>query len=78
MKYLFFGSMLVFGCAPNPAVSSKIEGPGYQVDTLFTHEGCTVYRFRDGGQRYFTNCHGSTQWTEGHGKVVYDESVNGQ
>lgn len=26
------------------------------VEKLFTHEGCTVYRFTDYYQRYFTKC----------------------
>ena len=31
----------------------------YQVDFLFEHEGCKVYRFLDSGDRvYFTNCNG--------------------
>ncbi len=33
----------------------------YEVEYLFEHEGCKVYRFVDGGQRvYFTNCRGET------------------
>jgi hypothetical protein len=42
---------------------------GYQVEALFTHEGCTVYRFYDAGTRYFTDCRGSTQWDERSGKT---------
>lgn len=31
----------------------------YQVDFLFEHDGCKVYRFRDyGNSVYFTNCNG--------------------
>jgi len=31
----------------------------YQVDFLFEHAGCKVYRFRDyGNSVYFTNCNG--------------------
>jgi hypothetical protein len=40
----------------------------YNVETLFTHDGCTVYRFYDGRTIYYTNCKGSTQHTESCGK----------
>jgi hypothetical protein len=32
----------------------------YEVDYLFEHEGCKVYRFYDYGYVYFTNCNGET------------------
>lgn len=33
----------------------------YQIDFLFTHDDCNVYRFRDKGRDvYFTNCNGDT------------------
>ena len=32
----------------------------YQVDFLFEHDGCKVYRFTDRGNNiYFTNCNGN-------------------
>ena len=32
----------------------------YEVDYLFEHDGCKVYRFYDGGHWvYFTNCRGN-------------------
>ena len=35
----------------------------FEVDTLFTKDSCTVYRFYDAGEyRYFTNCSGGTNW----------------
>lgn len=34
-----------------------------QVDTLFTVDGCTVYRFNDGGTKYFTRCENSVKST---------------
>ena len=55
------------GCS-KPAETSTAVGVEFTVDKLFTHEGCTVYRFYDGGTRYFTNCQGSTSWTEQCGK----------
>jgi hypothetical protein len=59
---------LLVGCG-KPAETSTSVGREFVVDKLFTHEGCTVYRFTDhGNARYFTNCQGSTNWTEGCGK----------
>lgn len=55
------------GCG-KPAETRTAVGREFVVDKLFTHEGCTVYRFYDGGTRYFTNCSGSTSWTEQCGK----------
>lgn len=46
-------------------------GNGYRVSKLFTHEGCTVYRFYDGNDRYFTKCESqtsATNWQESCGK----------
>lgn len=51
------------------AETSTSAGTEFVVDKLFTVDGCTVYRFEDGGRlRYFTNCSGSTQWHESCGK----------
>lgn len=70
MKILLtvFFLALAAGCS-KPAETSTAVGVEFVVDKLFTHEGCTVYRFYDGGgARYFTNCQGSTNWTEHCGK----------
>lgn len=64
---LFIVSLLL-GCS-KPAETSTAAGVEFVVDKLFTHEGCTVYRFSDGGnKRYYTNCQGSTNWSESCGK----------
>ena len=57
-------------CERRAEVSSH-AGTDFQVDRLFTHEGCTVYRFEDGGRnRYYANCSGkaTTSWAENCGK----------
>ena len=60
------------GCSdagePRPE-RSGVTSSGYRVEQLFTLDGCTVYRFFDGGYRYFTNCSGSTGWNESSGKT---------
>lgn len=53
---LFFSCKIiqkpVSSTAPN-------DNQTYQVDYLFEHEGCKVYRFVDHGNYvYFTNCNG--------------------
>ena len=49
---------MVAGCE-KPAESAALTGVGFTVERLFTHEGCTVFRFWDGGYRhYFTRCDG--------------------
>jgi len=70
-------TVLLAACG-KPAETSAPAGRDFVVDRLFHHEGCTVYRFADGGNyRYFTNCSGSTQWTESCGKGCYrSQGVN--
>lgn len=48
--------------APRVPVYSQTSenNKDYQVDYLFEHDGCKVYRFRDNGNYvYFTNCTGN-------------------
>ena len=70
MKHLALIALvaLLAGCSKQAETSTAV-GAEFVVDKLFTHEGCTVYRFNDGGNnRYYTNCQGSTNWTENCGK----------
>jgi len=44
------------GCVKQPNGPTTQHG-NFQVSTLFTQDGCTVYRFYDGGNmHYFANC----------------------
>lgn len=76
IKMLGIAAMvLLTGCA-REAERSESAGREFTVDTLFTKEGCTVYRFYDAGYyRYFTNCSGSTMSTisTGSGKTQHYE-----
>lgn len=48
-------------CVSNEPITSSVpvNNQTYQVDYLFEHEGCKVYRFQDRGNYvYFTNCTG--------------------
>jgi hypothetical protein len=52
-----------------PTVPS-VGGANFNVQKLFTTDGCTVYRFHDSGRNhYFTNCTATvSQYTESCGK----------
>lgn len=70
--------VMVLGGCGKQAESSTAAGVEFRVDKLFTVDGCTVYRFRDAGYyRYFTNCSGSTDWTERSGKTDVPAGVQG-
>jgi hypothetical protein len=44
------------GCFAEPVGRGPTNNPEVQVDLLFTHDGCTVYRFRDVGFHYYVRC----------------------
>jgi hypothetical protein len=69
MKPLIKASLVVFfglslhSCSINRPISTLVpdNNKTYQVDYLFEHDGCKVYRFQDNGHYvYFTNCTGET------------------
>lgn len=60
---IFAAVLLIGGCIPIAPVSTTQpkNNIGYDVDYLFEHDGCKVYRFSDRGNYvYFTNCRGET------------------
>lgn len=77
MKYItiILFAVLLSACAKQ-AETSVVAGKDFTVETLFTHEGCTVYRFNDVTYKYFTNCQGSTSWMEHCGKNCTREVEN--
>ena len=44
------------GCVQPAVATTPSNNPHIEVDTLLTHEGCTVYRFRDVTYHYFVRC----------------------
>lgn len=67
MTYRFFSVAavaLIAGCSGEAEESRQVTRD-FVVERLFTHEGCTVYRFKDVERRYFTNCTGSVEWSTG-------------
>lgn len=66
--------LLSSGCDNRPVSVNSTNNPEIQIEKLFTHEGCTVYRFRDGSTHYFTDCRGSVSETHTCGKGCVRES----
>ncbi len=63
LKYLLVIGFFTFfsSCLPQRPISKKApeNNKTYQVEYLFEHNGCKVYRFFDLGHYiYFTNCSG--------------------
>jgi len=58
MKYIL-GLLLLclIGCTADPISSVKTNNKDVSVDLLFTHDGCSVYRFVDGSDyHYYAVC----------------------
>lgn len=83
-NYLVVISLVLLGCNQDPIAVSSSNNPNVKVDELFTHKGCTVYRFLDGRYHYFTDCIRATTITThseacGKGCVnVYDTNIEAQ
>lgn len=78
-RLLLIAALLTLaGCKDSRPESTATVGNGAEVARLFTHDGCTVYRFYDRGHyRYFTNCSGSTMSVARHGEVRGLDAVMG-
>ena len=64
MKYIILILIILLtGCNKTPISTLETPNPNVKVDILTTVDGCTIYRFRDGGNdNYFVKCtSGSTQ-----------------
>lgn len=71
--------VLLSGCDKRAEEVRQSSNPNVPVETLFKHDGCTVYRFYDGGRdHYFSKCEGlQTQTIAGQscGKNCYRDEV---
>ena len=85
-KALIGLSLLTVGlaaCSKTPDKTEHSTNPKIAVDTLFSHDGCTMYRFEDGGRdHYFARCGNSVDvsstYTTPCGKncfVARDENI---
>jgi len=51
-------------CVASPMETRASNNPEIDVEVLFQHDGCTVYRFRDGStHHYFARCVGPAATT---------------
>lgn len=55
-------SLVLVGCQEKAERVLVSTNSNFEVEKLFTVDGCSVYRFEDGGRSvYFTNCNGSAE-----------------
>jgi hypothetical protein len=49
--------VFIAGCMPADAISQHAtNNPQVDVELLFSHDGCDVFRFRDPGYHYYVRC----------------------
>jgi hypothetical protein len=54
-------TLALAACAKEPTSRTATDNPDVPVETLFTHDGCTVYRFTDYGDAvHFAKCESGT------------------
>lgn len=54
----------IAGCENQAVGTSDTSNRQIQVDNLFSHDGCTIYRFHDGGYlHYYAKCDNSAEVT---------------
>ncbi|WP_296561198.1 hypothetical protein [Pigmentiphaga sp.] len=46
-------TLIVAGCSKEPIAVRTTDNSGITVEELFTHDGITVYRFRDAGRAVY-------------------------
>jgi hypothetical protein len=44
------------GDPPPPQAVSRTSNPGFDIELLFKHDGCEVFRFVDGDYHYYVRC----------------------
>jgi hypothetical protein len=67
-------SLWVSGCLEPE--EPKTGGAAYELEMLFEHDGCRVYRFDYYGRSiFYTDCRGSTDWEQRAHKRTLKEHV---
>ncbi len=54
---------MLAACVNDPVATSPSNNADVHVDELFTHDGCTVYRFKDLQYHYYVRCKGEPSAT---------------
>jgi len=79
IKYLILFLLILIGCRENPVATIKTNNPKIEIDKLFTHKGCSVYRFFDREYHYFADCRGSVssdkETNDGETNTITDETI---
>lgn len=76
MRILPLLLLTICSCSTPGKETMSTNNPNFNVELLFEHDGCKVYRFSDAGRsRYFSNCQGSISWTDKHGKSTAEMEV---
>ena len=57
---ILIASLACAGCMTEPLATVPTNNAGIQVDLLFEHDGCRVYRFRDISYHYYAQCNATT------------------
>lgn len=64
-KILAIAAFVLVGCQNDPLSVSRTDNAQFDVQLLFEHDGCKVYRFHDGSHTvYYTTCKGQTTHDE--------------
>lgn len=70
-RFVFLAALVLFiaGCVKDPVLTSKTNNADIEVELLFEHDGCRVYRFHDAGRAiYFVKGGSDVRWNTGkHG-----------
>jgi hypothetical protein len=68
--------LAIAGCVKQEEGEAVTTNSNFKLERLFTHDGCTVYRFYDARYRYYSDCRGAAAWSESCGKnCTSDQSV---
>lgn len=71
LAVLVAATLLLAGCTNDndPVSRSSTDNSQIPIDKMFTHEGCTIYRFDDAGHyHYWADCRGSVSSTQTCGR----------
>ena len=76
-KLLLLAALSLAGCYNEPVSKATSDNSSVELSVLFSHDGCNVYRFWDGGRyHYYADCRGSTVSPQGCGKAcIRDENI---
>lgn len=67
-KILLIAILCIFtsGCNQEALSSKQTDNPNFNVEKLFSEDGCTVYRFYDAGIHYFSKCENNSSVSAKH------------